>query len=82
MYADNVNVQLCQTNYMAVKPTHGVYQPHMRPTSAALWVSILAIAQTKGTEVVHTSSPLDSQTPGTRIVGTGHHDFTSFIDFM
>ena len=43
LYADNV--LLCQTNHMAVKPTHGVYQPHMRPTSAALWVSILAIAQ-------------------------------------
>ena len=30
-------VQLCQTNYMAGEPTHGVYQSHMSPPPHVTW---------------------------------------------
>ena len=42
LYADKV--QLCQTNYMAGEPTHGVYQSHVSPTPPATWGPTQAIA--------------------------------------
>ena len=35
LYPDKV--QLCQTNYMAGEPTHGVYQSHMSPPPHVTW---------------------------------------------
>ena len=43
LYPDKV--QLCQTNYMAGEPTHGVYQSHMSPTPRVTWAPTIAIGQ-------------------------------------